>query len=82
MAPYGVSAGKVAKACHVPRTRIERIAKEEIGVTADTAVRLGLYFGTTTGFWLNLQADYEAERAAVELCDLSNTIEPITNKAA
>jgi addiction module HigA family antidote len=62
---------RVAKACGVPRTRIERIAREELGITADTAPRLAKFFGTTAGFWMNLQARYDirmAERAiAAEL---------------
>lgn len=57
--PLGLSAGRVAKACGVPRTRIERIAAEEIGITGDTAARLARFFGTTAEFWMNLQARYE-----------------------
>ena len=47
----------------MPRTRIERIAREELGITADTALRLGKFFGTTAGFWLNLQKRYDLEVA-------------------
>ena len=67
MTPHGMSAGAVAKACHVPRTRIERIAREEIGITADTALRLERLFGATAAFWLGLQADFDMEtvRAAI-----------------
>ena len=63
----GLSAGAVAKACGVPRTRIERIMREEMGVTADTALRLGRYFRTSPDLWLNLQQRFELEtaRAAV-----------------
>lgn len=82
MEPHGVSAGAVAKACRVPRTRIERVAREELGISPDTAVRLGLYFGTSTEFWLNLQARYDARRAAVELPDLVKIITPIGRAAA
>ena len=81
MAPYGLSAGKVAKACHLPRTRIERVAKEEIGITPDTAVRLSLYFGTTTEFWLNLQAHYDARIATAGMSEIAKTIEPISRAA-
>lgn len=76
MVPLGLSAYAVAKACHVPRTRIERISREEIGITADTALRLGRLFGTTPELWLNLQRDYDLltarERAGSDL----NAIEP------
>lgn len=75
--PNGISSGKVAKAVGVPRTRIERVAKEELGVTADTAVRLGLFFGTTTEFWLNLQASYDAEISAPAREALAKAIEPL-----
>jgi addiction module HigA family antidote len=61
--PLGLSAYRVAKACGVPRMRIERIAREELGVTADSALRLGTFFGTTAGFWLNLQKPYDLEIA-------------------
>jgi addiction module HigA family antidote len=69
--PMDLTPYRVAKACGVPRTRIERIAREELGITADTALRLAKFFGTTAGFWMNLQARYDirmAERAiAAEL---------------
>jgi antitoxin HigA-1 len=57
--PLGMSAGALAKVCGVPRTRIERLANEETGVTADTALRLSKAFGTTAALWLNLQNDYD-----------------------
>ncbi|WP_020186516.1 HigA family addiction module antitoxin [Methylopila sp. 73B] len=79
--PFAVSAGKVARACGVPRTRIERVAKEELGITPDTAVRLGLYFGTSTEFWLNLQARYDAQTAAATREALAKAIEPIHRAA-
>lgn len=59
-----LSAGKVAKAVMVPRTRIERIVKEEMGVSADTATRLAQFFGTTPEFWLNLQRGFDLAIAA------------------
>ena len=54
-----LSAGKVAKAIGVPRTRIERIVREEKGLSADTALRLSKLFGTTPEFWMTLQVRYE-----------------------
>jgi addiction module HigA family antidote len=59
LGPLGLSAGRIAKACGVPRTRIERIAAEEIGITGDTAARLARFFGTSAEFWMNLQTRYE-----------------------
>jgi len=55
----GISAGKLAKHIHVPRTRIERLCEERTSVTTDTALRLSRALGTTPEFWLNLQAHYD-----------------------
>src|SRR2546423_1082089 len=53
----------LARACGVPRTRIERLAREKPPVTADTALRLARYFGSTAEFWMGLHAQYDLERA-------------------
>jgi addiction module HigA family antidote len=63
MLPLGLTPGKIARACHVPRTRIERIVREEMGISADTALRLAKFFGTTPEFWMNLQKRYELQIA-------------------
>lgn len=60
--PMNLSPYAVAAACGVPRTRIERLAQDP-PVTADTALRLAKYFGTTPQFWMNLQAQYDLEVA-------------------
>jgi antitoxin HigA-1 len=57
--PLGLTPYAVARHCKVPRTRIERLAREEVPVTADTALRLGQFFGTGPEFWMNLQAMYD-----------------------
>ena len=62
--PLGLSAGKLARALGVPRTRIERLVREETALTADSALRLGRYFGTTARFWMNLQSAYELDCTA------------------
>jgi len=61
--PMELTPYAVAKACGVPRTRIERIAREQLGITADTALRLGRFFGVEPEFWLNLQTRYDLETA-------------------
>jgi addiction module HigA family antidote len=61
--PLALSAGKLARICGVPRTRMERIASEEIGITASTALRLSKAFGTTAQMWLNLQNSYDVRVA-------------------
>jgi len=62
----------VAKACGVPRARIERIAREELGITADTALRLDRYFGIEPQFWLNLQNCYDLATTGVAIKPAEN----------
>jgi addiction module HigA family antidote len=68
MKPLGLSANALALALRVPATRIGDILRAEKprAVTADTAIRLARYFGTTPEFWLNLQSAYELSLAAAE----------------
>ena len=73
--PMGISAIRLAKHIRVPRTRIERLIKEETALTIDTAKRLSRAFGTTIEFWMNLQLNYELAKAGTEI-DVSN-IEPL-----
>jgi antitoxin HigA-1 len=61
--PMNRSPYAVAAALDVPRTRIERLAREETLVTADTALRLGKFFTTTPAFWMDIQAQYDLEMA-------------------
>jgi len=76
--PLGLSAGKLAQVCAVPRTRIERIAKEEIGVTADTALRLAKALGTSPELWLNLQTDYDVQVAKKAIGKAIDKIERVS----
>jgi addiction module HigA family antidote len=80
--PMGLSAYAVAAACGIPRTRIERLAREENPITADTALRLGKYFSTTPAFWMNLQAQYDLEVAEDGNADELKRIKPLKRKAA
>jgi len=59
--PMGITRYRVAKAIGVQQRRIDEICAGERGVTADTAVRLGLAFGMDPQFWLNLQSQYDIE---------------------
>jgi antitoxin HigA-1 len=63
LVPLDLSAGALAKAMGVPRTRVERIAAESTGITADTALRLGKALGTSAQLWLNLQNRFDIETA-------------------
>jgi addiction module HigA family antidote len=60
--PLHMSAYELAKRLRVPVPRVNDIALERRGISADTAVRLSRFFGTTEQFWLNLQANYEVSR--------------------
>jgi addiction module HigA family antidote len=77
MVPHRLTAYAVAKACHIPRTRIERIAREELGISGDTALRLGKLFGVDPQFWLNLQSRYEIETAKLAAGAALNEIVPL-----
>jgi antitoxin HigA-1 len=57
--PLAISAYELAKQLHVPVPRVNDIVLERRGISADTAVRLSRFFGTTEQFWMNLQAAYE-----------------------
>ncbi|MBM3746344.1 MAG: HigA family addiction module antidote protein [Acidobacteria bacterium] len=58
-----MTAHELALALRVPATRINDIVNEKRGITADTAMRLARYFGTSVKFWLNMQVSYELEVA-------------------
>lgn len=59
MRPLGVSINALSRAIDVPPNRISGIVNGTRSITADTALRLGKYFGTTPETWLNLQSDYD-----------------------
>lgn len=61
--PLGLSAGALAAHIGVPRTRIERLVKEQTSMTVDTAMRLAAAFGTTPNFWVNLQTACDLAQA-------------------
>lgn len=61
--PMGISQYRVSKDISVPARRINEIVHEKRAITADTALRLGMFFGMTAQFWLNLQSRYDLEVA-------------------
>lgn len=65
--PLGISANQLAMQTRMPATRIGDIIHGRRGVTADTALRLSRFFGTSAEFWLNLQSAYDISRARMEL---------------
>jgi len=70
----GLSAGKLAKHIHVPRTRIERLVNEETSMSIDTARRLSKAFGTSVEFWMNLQMQYDLLSDAGDTGDIEPLI--------
>jgi addiction module HigA family antidote len=80
LVPLKLSAGALAKACGLPRTRIERLANEQTGVTADTALRLAKALGTTAQLWLNLQNDYDVQLATRDLRKVLDRIETVNKQ--
>lgn len=80
--PLDLSAGALAARMDLPRTRIERIAAEAVGITADTALRLGKALGTTPQLWLNLQTDYDLQIAQRAIGKKLAKIEPVVANAA
>src|SRR5438046_1189979 len=61
MQPLGVTQYRLAKETSVPPRRINEIVQEQRGISADTALRLARFFGTSEMFWLNLQAQYDLD---------------------
>ena len=59
--PMNITAYRLSKDTEIPQTRISQILKGKRSITADTALRLSLYFGTSPKFWLGLQDDFDIE---------------------
>jgi addiction module HigA family antidote len=59
--PMGISQNKLARAISVPPRRINEIVLEKRSISADTALRLAQYFGTSAKFWMGLQSDYDLD---------------------
>jgi addiction module HigA family antidote len=74
--PLGLSAYELAKRLHVPVPRVNDVVLERRGVSADTALRLARFFGTTDQFWLNLQSAYEISRVKAENAEEISMIQP------
>jgi len=77
LAPLGLSVDAVAEATRLPRSRIERLTREEADLTPDMALRLARYFGTSAEFWLNLQTAFALAKARDSLGEELNRIKPI-----
>lgn len=84
--PLGMSANALAKALHVPASRVNDIVLERRGVTADTALRLTRYFGGSdedAQGWINMQATYDFKKAQAELAkSIAKEVQPREEAAA
>jgi len=74
--PLGITPYELAKRLHVPSPRINDIVLERRGISADTALRLSRFFGTTEQFWLNLQGAYEVSLVLEEQAAEIERIQP------
>jgi addiction module HigA family antidote len=63
MKPLSLTSYRLAKEIHVPSPRVNDIVRGKRAISADTAVRLGIYFGLPAQFWMNLQTDYDLRLA-------------------
>lgn len=75
--PLSITPYRLARRLKVPRTRIERLIREETALTPDTALRLARYFKTSARFWLNMQAAHDLEMAERENGDAIAEIVPL-----
>ncbi|MEQ8244957.1 MAG: HigA family addiction module antitoxin [Fulvivirga sp.] len=79
--PMNISAYRLAKETFIPQTRISEILKGNRRITADTALRLSKFFGTTAKFWLGLQDDYDLEEERQNKIEVLNEIKSINHAA-
>jgi addiction module HigA family antidote len=80
--PFNITAYRLSKDTFIPQTRIGEILKGNRRITADTALRLSLYFGTSAKFWLGLQDDYDLEEEKNQKKAELENIHPVNNDAA
>src|SRR5690554_1837461 len=75
--PLEITAYKLSKDLNIPQTRISEILKGRRRITADTALRLSKYFGTSPKFWLGLQDDFDIEERQNQIAEELNDIEQV-----
>jgi antitoxin HigA-1 len=82
LVPLGISAYRLAKEIGIPQTRISEILKGRRSITADTALRLSHYLGTSPKFWLGLQDDYDLEEGQEAIREVLQNIRKFEKSAA
>ncbi|MCB9352926.1 MAG: HigA family addiction module antidote protein [Lewinellaceae bacterium] len=80
--PMEISQYRLAKELKIPQTRISEIVKRNRRITADTALRLSKYFGTSAKYWLGLQDDYDLEEYENKLVKELNEIQGLDRNVA
>lgn len=75
--PNGLSQNQLARAINVPPRRINEIILGKRAITADTAIRLGYFFGNSAGYWMHLQSEYEIEQALAKTQARLHMIQPL-----
>lgn len=81
LVPMNISAYRLSKDTEIPQSRISQIIKGNRSITADTALRISHYFGTSAKFWLGLQDDYDIEKESKEKKEILNRIRRIRKNA-
>jgi addiction module HigA family antidote len=79
--PLEISAYRLSKETFIPQTRVSEIIKGKRRITADTALRLSIFFGTSAKFWLGLQDDYDLEEEKNSKENEFKNIKPIKTNA-
>lgn len=77
MEPMGISAYKLAKDIHVPVSRVQDILHNRRGITVDTSLRLGKYFGVSESYFLNLQNEIDLRNTKLKLSEELESIQPL-----
>jgi len=80
--PMGISVYQLARRIHLGRSRVNDIVRERRAITADTALRLARFFGTSAQFWMNMQASYDLRQAENQLGRKISEIEPAEKRVA
>jgi len=80
--PMGITVYELAKRIHLSRSRVNDIVLERRAMTADTALRLARFFGTTAAFWMNLQITYDLRKATNSASRELEDIEPVSRLVA
>ena len=76
LAPMGITAYRLAKEIGLQQSRIGAVVSGQRAITPDTALRLSKFFGTSDGFWIGLQADYDAATTKDEIASVLKAIKP------